>query len=274
MIIAPAVPEGLPAIYKNVGLVTGKGGELVMNTRLVDRAALSWDLRLQASRATNLVDRLGSFTDAYLTSSGSGALVVGHPLYVHFTSHRVKSYNDANGNGFLEPDEITWDTTRVFYGTNNPTGEQSLSTTIGLLKGALRIGALFDRRTGATGLSAYETWGCSANSTARCRAFVDANSTLEEQARFAPLVYKGQPGTLERKKDFTRWRELSVRYELPGTFARAVRADGASLSLQGRNLHIWSSYPGDPEDVPGDTGQPQIVSPLVRSWTLRLDLRF
>ncbi len=50
--------------------------------------------------------------------------------------------------------------------------------------------------------------------------------------------------------DFLRWRELSLTYRVSGAFARRIGADGITLTAAGRNLMLWTDYPGmDPENT-------------------------
>ena len=47
---------------------------------------------------------------------------------------------------------------------------------------------------------------------------------------------------------FAKLREVSVSYTLPERWARRMGATAARVTVSGRNLHTWSSYPGiDPE---------------------------
>jgi hypothetical protein len=41
--------------------------------------------------------------------------------------------------------------------------------------------------------------------------------------------------------DWFKWRELSLRYEMPDAMAAALRADRGTLYASGRNLWIWSA---------------------------------
>ncbi len=48
--------------------------------------------------------------------------------------------------------------------------------------------------------------------------------------------------------DFIRWRELSVSYSVPSERLRKINARSLTFTVSGRNLHLWSRYPGvDPE---------------------------
>jgi TonB-dependent starch-binding outer membrane protein SusC len=50
------------------------------------------------------------------------------------------------------------------------------------------------------------------------------------------------------KADFVRWRELSLTFHAPQRWASRVGAERLSLSAAGRNLHLWTRFPGvDPE---------------------------
>jgi TonB-dependent starch-binding outer membrane protein SusC len=50
------------------------------------------------------------------------------------------------------------------------------------------------------------------------------------------------------KADFIRWRELSLTYNVPQAWAGRVGADRMSLTASGRNLRLWTKFPGvDPE---------------------------
>ena len=48
--------------------------------------------------------------------------------------------------------------------------------------------------------------------------------------------------------DFLRWRELALTYTLPTRLVRQARFANASVTITGRNLMLWTKYPGtDPE---------------------------
>ncbi|GAA5522719.1 SusC/RagA family TonB-linked outer membrane protein [Aliifodinibius salicampi] len=51
-----------------------------------------------------------------------------------------------------------------------------------------------------------------------------------------------------QQADFLRWRELSVSYTVPQDFTDRLNVRRLSFSLSGRNLMLWTKYPGpDPE---------------------------
>ena len=83
-----------------------------------------------------------------------------------------------------------------------------------------------------------------------------------------------------QRGDFTRFRELSITATLPQNLVRNLRgAKGASLTLSGRNLKLWSKYDGfDPEvNFTGQANFTQadfLSQPPVRYFMARLDLSF
>ena len=48
--------------------------------------------------------------------------------------------------------------------------------------------------------------------------------------------------------DYLRWRELTLTWQVPVGLVRGIGADGLTLTAAGRNLMLWTKYPGvDPE---------------------------
>jgi hypothetical protein len=80
------------------------------------------------------------------------------------------------------------------------------------------------------------------------------------------------------KSDFLKWREASITYNAPETWARALRADRLSLTLSGRNLAKITDYTGvDPEvnEGVGNFAQRDFLAlPLVRTISMRVNLTF
>jgi hypothetical protein len=81
---------------------------------------------------------------------------------------------------------------------------------------------------------------------------------------------------------FTNLREVSVSFTVPESWARALRASRATVSLAGRNLHTWTGYGGlEPEAMflggtrGGDfSAWEQTVLPQLTSWIVAVNLGF
>ena len=70
-----------------------------------------------------------------------------------------------------------------------------------------------------------------------------------------------------------------MSYQLPDALAATVHASRASIIGTGRNLHVWTAYPGiDPEATVGNGDQrgneEYFSTPPLRYFTLRLNLDF
>ena len=51
-----------------------------------------------------------------------------------------------------------------------------------------------------------------------------------------------------KEADFLRWRELSLTYSVPRSYAQRLRLRNLSFTVAGRNLALWTKYDGvDPE---------------------------
>jgi hypothetical protein len=79
---------------------------------------------------------------------------------------------------------------------------------------------------------------------------------------------------------FVRLREVAVTYSLPEGVANRLGASGASLTLGGQNLGLWTKYSGlDPEVVSSvslsDYARDDFfASPQPRRWVARFNLQF
>src|SRR5439155_26696158 len=113
---APATPNfgTTSSVLKNIASVQNTGLEAQITATLVDRRMLGWDLNLSMSHNSNKILKIpggnGTCSATVTTacdSVGTGATrqIRGNPIngqyYTPFT------FNDANGNGIIEPTEVT-----------------------------------------------------------------------------------------------------------------------------------------------------------------------
>jgi hypothetical protein len=79
---------------------------------------------------------------------------------------------------------------------------------------------------------------------------------------------------------FVRLREVALTYTLPEGLAQRLGAGGASLTLGGQNLGLWTNYSGmDPEVISSvslsDYARDDFfASPQPRRWIARFNLQF
>jgi hypothetical protein len=69
----------------------------------------------------------------------------------------------------------------------------------------------------------------------------------DEQTR--EIARTGATRMFVDRADFIKLREVSLSYTLPSAWSQAVKAKGATLTLSGRNLALWTKYDlgSDPE---------------------------
>ncbi len=287
---------GFPTgVFRNVGSVLNRGFEGVLNMRPVQTPAVSWDITLSGSTNNNkllekIVDGVPD-TNPIIFNSSNQRHAVGYPLGGYWV-RPILSFNDANGNGIVEPNEVVVGPTPAFIGPSQPTKELALNTGLTLFHSRIRIGGQLDYRGGHKLWNLTNEFRC-ISGLQGCQANYDKSVGLEDQAavvarRFiTPVANRTSFGFIEPAW-FVKLRELSLSYNLPETVARQFHATRASITVTGRNLHTWTDYTGaDPEvNGEGQSSQSQgfnrndffvrdfVTQPTVRYWTVRVNLGF
>ena len=259
------------ALIENVGVVTNRGFEVSAQARVLDRDNFQWDVGLEASTNKN---KLESLADGIPPLTGFGFQNrPGYPLFGLWWPKLV-SYKDANSNGTIEQGEVVVTDTAVFIGSTIPDKNLSLTSTIGLLHNRLRISGMLDFRGGFVSHNINGLFTCAFMSN--CAALNVKGYDLGEQAKAVagPRAF----GAYGEKADFFRLREVSVSYDLSPTWAAKMKARGASVSLSGRNLGLWTEFTSwDPEGVTGGGDASNYNMALVgqpRTFALRINLNY
>lgn len=254
---------------ENIGMVTNKGVELSMNSRIVDRQRVTLDLNLEASRNVNKLVDLGGLPP--ITGFGYQNRV-GYPLFGLWWP-RMQSWGDANNNGIIEPNEVKVSDSTLFGGSSVPTRTFTISPTLTLFK-RLTFAGLLDRRSGFVNLNANEWFQCVP--TQNCRAINDPTAPLIDQAHAIAGGYG--IGTYLQDASFWKLRELSASYSIPERYVSRGGVRTADLRLSVRNVGVWSNFGSwDPEIATqgNDAAVYNFVQPAPpRIWTLRLTLGF
>jgi hypothetical protein len=142
---------------------------------------------------------------------------------------------DSNGRATLADDT-------TFIGSSSPTREAGLAATLRLF-GDFQIYASADYKGGHYLWSAREWWRSVNQSISywvNSPDISDAEKAAYSSGASTPFIDNA---------DFIKLREVSVSYSLPNSIASRFGARGASLTLSGRNLGIWTKYDlgSDPE---------------------------
>lgn len=272
---------------RNVGSTQNSGHEVSLTAQIVDRRAFSWDVTLNGSHSSNKVLDLGinpvTGESRIIGEGGATQQRVGYPINSRWG--RPYTYNDDNGDGILQPNEVQVRNEFVYFGYAFPRDIFSVQNGVSLFNGVLRLTGMFDYKGGWTLQDGGNNFQCGTGPFA-CREVQDPTAPLAWQARNVAKIYgttidgtnyKTSQGYLMNGQ-FWKFREFSAIYNVPVRVSRYIRAaNGSSIVFAMRNLHTWTSYTGlDPEefDGPGDTQGNFQSAPPPRYVTLRLNLKF
>jgi TonB-linked SusC/RagA family outer membrane protein len=267
----------------NVGSVRNQGVEMTLKALIFEAGGIAFDINANGSINSNKLLKL----DPTLRPPEDRFVkfVEGYPLYSQW-DRRVKSWNDANGDGVLVPDEVVVGDSIEFLGNTNPTRMLNVTPTLTAFNGRLQLSSLFVYRGGWIQTNFSELNKCNIGG---CRARNDPNAPLREQAAYIAFTKPGLTyAGYEEDGTFTRWAEASLSYQLHESLLRRIGlgVSRATLSLSARNLKVWTNYSGlDPEVTQNpsltgnfgtvwDLGYDNPVSPPSRYWILRMTLGF
>jgi hypothetical protein len=154
-----------------------------------------------------------------------------------------------------------------------------------LFQRKLRLSVLLDYKGGYNEFDTDYEFVCQQAPQA-CSENEVASTPLWQQARavaqnYGTVIngtrYTTQAGYYESGQ-FWRLREVSATLQLPSRLAKSMlRASDANLSLQGRNLHVWTNFLGiDPEATygTGDTPTAFLTQPPRTYFIARVNLHY
>jgi hypothetical protein len=256
------------------------GWEATVNARILSSRTVSWDMTFAGSTIRNELVELGEGIPPVI--AGLQRHTPGFELG-SFWERPLLSFDDANDNGIIELSEIVVGDTAVYAGSPTPRHEFSLSQTLSLFSGALRVQGLLDYKGGFKQYNLTEVFRCTATGN-NCQGMHDPNAPLDIQARAVARRFHPRQSNWGYLEDgeFLKLRELSLTYSLPTRVAGMFGAQHASLTLGGRNLATWTGYTGVDPEVNGQ-GQGAfngfgvydfLTQPQVRTFLLRANFTF
>jgi len=254
---------GVPGVQLlNVGEIHNSGIELLARGRPLLGEGWAWDLSLTLATNDNRVVDLGDPALQSLPAGEYRAHRVGFPAGAWF-ERRVVSADMSpaglvsnvkcdDGRGGATPCAgvdgrygTADDAPLVYLGRPIPRIEGAAGSAVTLLAGRLRLNALVDFKTGHRKMDLNTFGRCTTNGRCRENFF----PTEFDARRIASIAANGNLVDFAIvDASFAKLRELSATYTLPDRLATTLRASRASVSLAGRELHIWTRYAGlDPE---------------------------
>ena len=301
----------------NIGGILNKGLELSLRATPWRSDRVGLDVMASISTNDNEVTDLGLEGQYFVTAGTFLRHQEGFPAYAWFEKKLVSTaYDRATGvasnrmcadtlpgsggrekpvtrdaAGIVTGGAVPCATAPVVYqGRSVPPRELSFNGTLTLLN-RIRVFSMFDVKNGHRKLDG--------NTRVRCGLFFRClenfvNLPDAQLVNFPTLKQTVDSMTVARynsnstivdyliaKSDFARWREFTVSYDIPDSFARRGRFDRASIAVSGRNLALWTDYQGfEPEAMflggsrGGNAAWEQTTMPQLRTWMVTLNLGF
>jgi TonB-linked SusC/RagA family outer membrane protein len=273
--------------FINAGKVDNRGLEFTVRATPIDRHNVSWDASFTGSTLKNKLVSLGSVAIPNQTEVSPDLTiryVVGQPLAAWYSS-RITNVDAAGGFA-------TVTSSPEYVAPQFPTFTGNFSNTVTIFRN-LRLYGLLTMQSGAKTLNVTDLYRDLTGTSGQLNlpAGQGGYSTEEQIAHSGPFkTASGTPVALVldrylQSTDFVRLQEVSLQLSLPDAVVRQLRAGGGTLTIGGRNLHLWKSseWTGTDPEVQANTtisGFQQFSSveeftvPPSRRWLARINLQF
>jgi len=267
--------------FVNIGRLVNRGFEIAMRAVPVNRANISWDIRLGANTLHNEVTNMDTIAPFGTLNRVQPGLQLGA-----WWTRKIISVDTTTG-------VVRVTEKPVFAGNVLPTFEGSLSTNLTIQRN-LRLYGLIDTKRGHRVRNFTDFFRETQLVRSNARLDTTVLSKTERLRRYGN-PNAGQPAFLTpldsaktvndvqedyiQDGSFVRLRELSLTYTLPPQWARALRAVAATVTVAGQNLALWTKYQGyDPEVVSNAVAlynrDDFFTQPPVRRYVFRVNLTF
>jgi TonB-linked SusC/RagA family outer membrane protein len=271
--------NAVTSVLRNLGSIQNQGVEVTLNTTLLDRRYLGWDMTISGSHNVNKIVSLGSDpTGKPNPTIGTGTTrdSVGLPVNANF--YRPYTYSDINGDGRITANEVKVVDVFEYRGNTLPGDLVSVQSGFDLFNRKLRLTGLIDYKGGYSVLANSLSFQCQ-QSPNPCYDVSNPNSSLARQARVVAqnLENPSTTGGFLENGQFWRLREVAATFTLPQNLASRAHARDMSLTLSARNLKLWTNFTGgDPEQnySTGDVQSTFATTQPPRYFIARLNLHY
>jgi TonB-linked SusC/RagA family outer membrane protein len=265
--------------FVNIGSVSNRGLEAMVRAIVIESNKVGLDLSLNYSTNANKLVSVGpNIQTRFFDNSNAYEDTrhrVGYPLF-GLWSRRILSYTDVNGDHIIAGSEVAVADTESYYGPSSPTKNVTLTTGLSLWRDLVRVTTNLDWRGGYQRLQ-YASW-VACTLIVNCASSNDPNSPLVDQAAAQAYLAHASNGGYIYDGTFTRLREVSVVVRVPSQLLQRVGARTGSFSLAGRNLFLWTNWPGPDPEVNSRSGDDATVAfptaPIPKYFIARLSLAF
>jgi TonB-linked SusC/RagA family outer membrane protein len=276
----PGSIGGFP--FVNIGQLVNHGVEIALRGMPLNKPDLSWDIRLGANTLHNEVTDMDTIAPFGTLNRVQEGLQVGA-----WWTRKIVSVDTLTG-------VVRVTENPTFAGNVLPTFEGNISTNV-TIKRNLRLYGLIDTKRGHRVRNFTDFFRETQLVRSNARLDTTVLGKMERLRRYGN-PNAGQPAFLTdstsramtvndvqeeyiQDGSFVRLREVSLSYTLPVKWARALRAGGASVTVSGQNLALWTKYEGyDPEVVSNAVSllnrDDFFTQPPVRRYVFRVNLSF
>lgn len=284
--------SGFGSVLINVGEVSNKGVELLLNLTPVKSKSLTWDLSFNMGYNKSVVNKISDqLTTSRVANARSLTAFVDHNVGEAFGQVMGFDYKrNANGDLLLK-DGLPQRGDLKAYGTGVSPLTLGLNNDFRI--GRLNIGFLIDGRFGGHMYSGTNDFGTYRGKTQRTLEGregglvvdgVDEASGLKNDVNVSSQSYNQSIGLnisseFIYKSDFIKLRQVIIGYSLPSSVLGKSGFKGINISLVARNLAVLKKYvPNiDPESTYNSTngqGLEWYGFPPVRSMGVNVNLKF
>jgi TonB-dependent starch-binding outer membrane protein SusC len=258
--------------FENLGSVKNTGFEISLNTQIVQLERFGFDLNIVTAFLDNELLKLGEGVEPVIF--GVQRHVEGFPLGGYWDEQYT--FNDDDGDGFIQQDEVQVGSEAVYLGAPFATTELSFMPALRFLNDGIVLTGLLSYRGGQ---KLYNNTGAWRNGNSNTQELNDPTASLEGQARAVASKFYGTNAGYIEDASFWRLREISLTFNAPSKWLSNVALSRLSLTISGQNLGLWTQYSGlDPEiSAAGQNNfvtQEFLSQPPVRMWKARLNISF
>lgn len=223
--LPPSFGTGSSQRKENIARVRNRNFELSGTGRVIETNNTLLILNYALTLSDNMVVTLGEGVMPF--GINESRIVAGYPLASSW-GKAVLGYRDINGDGLLAQSEVVLTDSAVYLGWSQPRNRSSYGFSLTMYNQFV-----FDSRF------SYQSKYVQHYSPDSRYGSEDINASLEEQA---VAIIPGING--RRPISDLRWNTASITYHLPKNILRRFGGRSVSVSLQGRDLGLWTNYIG------------------------------
>ncbi len=223
------LPPSFGSLYgttrkENVAKVQNRTFELSAIARVLENKKTALTINYTLTLGDNKVVSLGNGISPF--NIREARIAAGYPVAGAW-GREVLGYRDENKDGLLSADEIILSDSVVYFGWSQPRYRAGYGFTLTLLNQLVLDSRISYQSRYMQSYQLYNNFS------------EDVNASLDDQARSVMTSINKQKPISD-----VRWNSASITYHLSKSIVDKFGGRSASVSLQGRDLGLWSNYLG------------------------------